>query len=352
MTDPKWAVELPNRMGRGYIHPETGEKLLGVSTMIKWAVAKPFLQDWQGRTVAVAGVDAVNEALAFGFDQGRDLLPPRGQHPVSWARGDTSWTDDLLQQHLEEAPRRVTRTAAHNGDLLHAWAYSYHLDPTLPLPETVPEQWPEANLPVVRQMCVHYRDLVEAWQITALEQERTVCNRSLMLAGSFDLIGTSPLLDGGAAWMGDRKTTNGVKPRSDITYQLCAYAGADEMWDDAGNISPMPGVLQTHGYVIKTKEYGASLHRVDFIRPKQGLDMFREVRSAVDHYRWAEHADKMVSDALPHPSLTPGRVTERLRAAESYDELAAVFRWAVVNQIWDEEVHLPLASQRKETLNG
>lgn len=329
MTDPKWAVELPNRMGRGYSHPETGDKLLGVSTMIKWAVAKPFLQDWQGRTVAAAGVDAVNEALAQGY---------------------TSWTDEDLQRHLEETPRRITRTAAHNGDLLHAWAYSYHIDPSIPLPETVPEQWAEANLSVVRQMCVHYRDLIEAWQIEARFQERTVCNRRLMLAGSFDLIGASPLLDDGAWWMGDRKTTNGAKPRSDITYQLCAYAGATEMWDDHGNVDPMPEVLQTHGYVIKTKEYGATLHRVDFKRPKQGLDMFREIEAAVDHYRWAEHADKMVSDALPHPSLTPARVTERLISATSYDELAAVFRWAVVNQIWDEEVHLPLATQQKENI--
>jgi hypothetical protein len=342
MTDPKWAVQLPNKMGRGYIHPETGEKLLGVSTMIKWAVAKPFLKEWQGRTVAAAAEEVMSYYAELEYGTTPETAP--------WGSHADPPTD--MAGWLEEAPYRITRGASHDGDLLHAWAAEYHLDPTLPLPEAVPEQWSSANLQRVRQMCVHYRDLCEAWQITALYQERTVCNRDLMLAGSFDLIGQSPLINGGLSWVGDRKTTNGVKPRSDITYQLCAYAYATEMWDDAGNIEPMPDVDGTGGYVIKVKDHGASLHRVEFFRPKQGLDMVREVRNAVDHYRWAEHGDKLVSDALPHPLLTPERVAERLAAATSYDELTAVWRWALLNQIWDDEVHVPLATQQKENLNG
>lgn len=348
MTDPKWAVELPNKMGRGYEHPQTGEKLLGVSTMIKWAVAKPFLKEWEGRTVAAAGVDAVNRALEYEY-QGRFASVERENLP--WANEYGSWDDADLQQYLQDAPYQVTRGASHDGDLLHAWAAAYHDDPEIPLPDMVPEQWSHATLGRVRQMCVHYRDLIEAWQIQALYQERTVCNRDLLLAGSFDLIGYSPLLNQGVPWVGDRKTTNGVKPRSDITFQLCAYAYATEIWDDEGNIEPMPDVDRTGGYVIKVKDTGASLHRVEFFRPKQGLDMVAEVEGAVRHFRWAEHADKLVSDALPHPHLTPERVADRIANATSYDELAAVWRWGVINQIWDDEVHVPLATQQKEKLS-
>lgn len=350
MTDPKWAVQLPNKMGRGYLHPQTGEKLLGVSTMMKWAIAKPFLREWEGRIVAEAGTAAVSAGMMWEYE-GRWPHTAELRKALPWADSDGTWDDNSLQQYLQSSPQRVTRAASHDGDLLHDWAYRYHLDPSIPLPDAVPKQWPTANLPRVRQMCVHYRDLCESWQIQALYQERTVCNSKLSLAGSFDLIGTSPLLDDGRPWVGDRKTTNGVKPRSDITYQLCAYAYADEMWDDRGNITPMPEVNSQGGYVIKVKDYGASLHWVDFFRPKQGLDMVQEVEAAVRHYKWAEHADKMVSGALPHPSLSPERVTERIQAATSYDELKAVWRWATVNQIWDDEVHQPLATQQKGTMH-
>lgn len=328
MSEPKFTVELPNRMGRGYQHPETGETLIGVSTLIKWAVAKPFLVSWREGQVAIAGV-----AAAF------QLAQQPGPYPWD-ADGEGDWDEDDLQSWLSEAPNRSSGKAASDGNIVHDWFDRWASDPELPLPDASSR---------VRQMCIHLRDLVRSWQIEVSHTELTVFSRRYGIAGTLDLRMRSPLLDGGQWAVGDLKTTNGAKPRADTTFQLPAYASGDGCWLPDGTVLPMPEVSQEHGYVIKVKDTGASIHKIVYRLPKYGIDMFAEIEAAVIHYRWAEHGIKMVSDAIQHPSLTPAEVERRILAAVDRDELEATWRWAQIEGLWLAS-HLDLITERKRDL--
>lgn len=330
MSDPNFTVELPNKMGRGYEHPETGETLIGVSTLIKWAVAKPFLVSWREGQVAIAGAAAVAETVA-----NRETL-----RDLPWADANGEWSDDDLQSWLSEAPNRYSGAAAADGNIVHDWFDRWASDPDLPLPEASSR---------VRQMCIHLRDLVRFWQIEVSHSELTVFSRRYGIAGTLDLRMRSPLLDGGEWAVGDLKTTNGAKPRADTTFQLPAYASGDGCWLPDGTVLPMPPVSQDHGYVIKVKDTGASIHKIVYRLPKYGIDMFAEIEAAVSHYQWAEHGIKMVSDALQHPVLTPAEVERRIAAAVDRDELEATWRWAQIEGLWLKE-HLDLIEERKLNL--
>jgi hypothetical protein len=324
-------VKLPNDMGSGYPHPVTGRLLIGVTSLIKWAVAKPFLTDWAAGMVANRAVEYVYEELA---------LRPK-QSP------------DQLRDWFKAAPSTSNLTSSQNGDILHDWAKRWHEDTDLPLPDSLPENKQAADLRTVRKMAEHYRDLCLRWKIQAISQERTVVNDTLGIAGTYDIIFTSPYVEGGRPVMGDRKTTNGVKPRADITYQLPCYGSADLIHDyETGISEPMvDDVSQDRGYVIKTKETGAGLFKIEYRLPKYNIDMYREIQHAVEHFRWAEHADKMVSGKLEHPDMPrAGDVDTRITGAESREELEAIWTWAVTEGVWDPERHLPLIEEQKEQL--
>lgn len=341
MGDINRTVRMPNSMGRGYLHPVDGRKLIGVSTVKEWAIAKPYLRSWGEGLVADRAVDFRNDPdLAIPFDDAR------------------------LKEWLLAAPRDATRGASNDGDMVHEWSTLYHQDPDCDLPREVDPAYPLANLERVRSMCAVYRQLCQQWRLTVLFNEQTVCNSVLGIAGTFDFIGSSPFIDDGEPFVGDRKTTNGVKPRSDVTFQLPMYAGADEIWDPLSDeekapllaeewiphpevVHPMPTVNQHRGYVIKVKAIGGGIHRVEYRNEKYRIDMFAEIEAAVNHYRWAEHADKMVSLALPHPETpTEADTDARIAAARSRPELEAVYRWAVSEGVWVSDRHLELSQTK------
>lgn len=339
MTEPKFTTKLPNDMGRGYIHPETGETLIGVSTLERWAVAKPQIGDWRADQVAKAGAEVGLLATSRG-----DPLPDE----VCGFFQD--WDADGLQEWLREAPNRITKGAADDGDMVHDWFAAFALDRSVPLPEEIPERWSSADLGRVRQMCVHLRDLIEFWQIEILASELTVFSSALGIAGTLDIIMDSPLLPGGP-FIGDLKTTNGAKPRSSVTFQLPCYALADGCWDEEGAVREATPVSLDHGYVIKVKADGAKLFRIDYFNEKYSIDMFAEIRNAVEHFRWAEHGSKLVSDALTHPHLNRGEVVRRIHAATSRDELVATWKWATIEGLWEETLLEEIQNQQ-EKLKG
>lgn len=329
MTDPKFTTR--DELGRHYLHPVTGEKLIGVSTLKDWAISKPFLADWKGRTVAQAAVARI-ESGEFSLD--------------------TILDGDRLQSELEAAPFEVGKAASHDGSFLHSWAENFHQDTALELPGQPDPRYPLADLSRVRQMCEHYRDIVERWQIEVLLQERTVFHSELGYAGSFDAIARSPFLDGHQWCVWDRKTTNGVKPRADITYQLCLYAHADGMWDDSGAVTVKPDVSLDRGFVIKVKAKGGGIHKVEYRSAKYDVDMWQQCVQAVEHYRWVQFGDRLVSVALRHPDAPKLKdTTRRLQAAQSLDQLEAAYWWAVTEDVWDSDTHLELAQKRRLDLS-
>lgn len=332
MTDPVYAVPLPNKMGRGYRHPVTGDTLIGVSTLMQWSIAKPGLRDWGERLVAEAGADLYLEGdvATAGIDP--HLEGARTQL-IDW---------------LSATPRRITSKASQEGDWLHEWAYQYHYNDAHPLPveDDRGPDWCMADLESVRQMAVHYRDLCRLWEITAHYQERTVVSAMYGIGGTFDLVGSSPFLDKEQPWIGDRKTTNGAKPREDVAFQLTAYLMCESMIEEDGSLSGAPYIpVTSHGYVIKTKPYGATLHRIDFTNGKYDIRMRMEVEAAIRHYRFAEHGSKLISSGLQHPNLTPIEVTTRLDRASTRAELEATWRWAIAEGLWDDS-HQELAARK------
>lgn len=324
MSDPKYSSA--SNLGRGYTHPVTGDELIGVSTLIKWTNPKPYLIPWKEKQVAEVAVDVLSDV-----------------------EGGRYATHEIKDAILARASAQG-QVASQTGTLVHDWASQLGLDPWQDLPTEVGEDTPHADLSKARLMCEHYRDFLERWQIRVHYSERTVAHEYYGYAGTFDLIMSSPLLDDGL-FIGDIKTTNGAKPRSDVTYQLPLYAMATEMWDtEGGPAVPMPIVSLDRGYVIKVKETGASLHKVEFRSLKYDLDMFRAIKEALDHYRWVNHGDKLISNKLVHPlALKPSDVYDRVAAADSRDELLAIWSWAVAEGIWRDH-HLAQVEQKIQTL--
>lgn len=325
MSDPKYSS--PSDLGRGYTHPVTGDELIGVSTLIKWTNPKPYLIPWKENQVAEVAADLLLDLV--------DMEPP-----------DRA---DVVAAILARADEQG-QVASQTGTLVHEWASWLGVEPDQALPTEVGPDTPHADLSKARRMCEHYRDFLARWQIQVHYSERTVAHDVYGYAGTFDLIMSSPLI-GEGLFIGDIKTTNGAKPRSDVTYQLPLYAMATEMWDAEGEqVMPMPVVSQDRGYVIKVKETGASLHKVEYRNAKYGLDMFRAISEALDHYRWVNHGDKLISSKLIHPlALKPQDVYDRIVAANSHDELLAVWSWAVSEGIWRDQ-HLGQVEQRIQDL--
>lgn len=333
MSDPKYST--PGKLGRGYTSPETGEKYIGVSTLIKWTNPKPGLIDWKVSQTAGIAAEMVDDAYTSDPD---------------WSRSGPVRSLSEIQAEIIRRVEAASRVASHTGDVVHDWAAELPDSPDQPLPDTVPEKYQYADLSKVRRMCEHYRDFIKRWQFTVHYTERTVAHDVFGYAGSFDAIMSSPLL--GPEWyVVDIKTTNGAKPREDVTYQLPLYAGAQVMWDpDTDTAVPMPVVSQERGYVIKVKEGGATLHRVEFRDPKHGLDMFAAISEAVRHFQWVQHGLKLVSEKMVHPlAPQPADVYDRIVMATSRDELTAVWSWAVSEGIWRDQ-HLSQTQQRLQEI--
>lgn len=213
MTNPDNTAMTP--AGRVYTWPATGEEFSSVTTLLGAGVPKPFLVGWAARTAAEYAADNLDALTALSTKADRIQLirsAPNAHRDAAGALGDE--VHAACQRIAEGGPLRA-------GDPPHV---------------------------------AHYRRLLREHDITILDCERTVYNRTHHYAGTYDAIGRV----GDTNSIIDIKSSKGVYP--EVALQLCAYSHAE--FADGGGVeirAPRPD----GGYVIHLRPDGAALHRCD-----------------------------------------------------------------------------------------
>ena len=196
MTTPK--VSTIKRGGsRLYVHPETGEKVPGVTSVLNM-LPKPFLKFWAAKLVAETAVE----------------------HMPSWVglamNGDKQGAID----YLKRAPTRNRGTDAHK--VFEDMSMGKDLGRLHPDMEIFAE---------------HFQAFLDAFNPTFLHLEGTVWSDDPAYAGSFDSI----CKIGDELVMIDNKTTrSGV--HAEVGLQLNAYSAAPNLMAEDGTLTPMPKV--------------------------------------------------------------------------------------------------------------
>lgn len=339
MADPLYSEITKD--GRVYVDPVTGKKLRGVTTIVGSATAKPFLKSWGERLVAEKATTQFAELSSRITLDGKDAA-------AEW---------------LQTAAEDQTRAASHSGNVLHAWAAYNDSGVIRSVQDVFDEMMQEddekdrpwaADIPRVKRMREHYLTLVDRWELRFPYNEQTVFNRKLGYAGTFDCVMQSPYLHDDALVMGDRKSTKGTKPRSEVAAQLLCYILAEGMWVPTGEVDEagkklatereMPELVTHTAYVIKVSDQKAGLHSVNLDGMRQILDAILLVSD------WAKNGEKRVSFALDDPNpVTHDDVIARIAAAEDSHALSAIYRWAALEGVWSGEL-TTAAKLKKEAL--
>ena len=193
------AVAAPTRRrnyGRGHGYFLDGDKVSGVTTLIKEGMPSPALMYWSARMVAES---AVQERAAWQEMDERDA--------VEW---------------LRKRPWDRARAAAARGTEIHGWAEKLAKNETVEVPE--PEQ---GHVDAFLQWW-------EDWSAQIVESELVVINRTHRYMGTVDLIADVtgwPGHDGTARVLIDISTSgSGVYPEK--AFQVCAYANAEAYLED------------------------------------------------------------------------------------------------------------------------
>jgi len=207
MTTPKIAT-VKRGNSRYYIHPTTGNKMPGVTSVIGMA-AKPFLQYWASKLVAEAAVD----------------------HAGSWIGMALNGDRDGAVDYLKRAPGRFTRVASDRGTEAHAI-------------------WEEMSKPKGNIGRVHpdmqwavdgYSEFLDAFEpefdpdfLEATVFEPGDVDGVGSYAGSFDAMARI----GDELVILDNKSGKGVYP--EVGLQLNAYAAAKNILLPSGETIEMP----------------------------------------------------------------------------------------------------------------
>jgi hypothetical protein len=231
-----------------------GKRLTSVTTVLGGGIPKPMLVDWAAKTAATFAITnpgASWEAIATAHRTERDTAAIRG-----------TAVHDLAERVV-------------HGEEVEVPA---ELEPYLD----------------------GYIRFLDAFQITPLLTEKTVCLEGLGVAGRFDLIATSPFLNGGEPCMFDVKTSKGVY--RETAAQLAAYstAGYYVTDDDPDTQHKMPVIGAT--YVIHVTAEGTEL--VPFAENRAELVTdFDYFMNAYAIYKRSLAAHK-VKEPLPYPTTS------------------------------------------------
>lgn len=234
-----------------HVYKLDGKRLTSVTTVLGAGIPKPFLVDWAANTAAdyaIANPGAPRDEIASAHRKERDTAAVRG-------------------------------TAVHNlaEDLVHGRAV-----------EVPTELEPYID---------GYLNFLDAWHLTPILTEKTICLPALNVAGRFDLIATSPYLNDGKPCIFDVKTSKGVY--RETAAQLAAYAhGAYYVTDEEPGVQhPLPEVSAS--YVIHVTEYGTEL--VPFAQDQEDLEAdYLYFLHAYAIYKRSLAAHK-VKEPLPYP---------------------------------------------------
>lgn len=197
---PPLAVPIGPDGQRGYRHPETGELVPSVTTILR-VIDKPALVGWAARETAGAAWD---QRFALQRINERESAV------------------DLLKN----ARFRSMNRAALKGTTVHRVAEALERDEALP-------EFSEEEAAYVDSFVA----FVTAFRPRFVHVEGTVFSDAFEYAGTFDFVAE---IDGYLV-LGDHKTGKDVYP--EVALQLAALRYADRIWNrETGELSPMPKV--------------------------------------------------------------------------------------------------------------
>jgi hypothetical protein len=193
---PALVIEDP-KMGRSYLHPQTGERVPSVTNVLK-CISKPALDGWAARLTAKYAVEHWEEL---------DNTDPVERLEI------------LKTAHQDE---RVTHTA--RGVLVHEICESWSKGTPAKIDKSVDGF-----------MTQFFRFLGEV-NPQYIESEATVWNRQYGYAGTFDAIA----MINGEITLIDIKTGRGTYPEYGL--QLAALSHGECIIDERGNEWDLPGI--------------------------------------------------------------------------------------------------------------
>lgn len=220
MTTPK-VLTLHNGGSRYYVHPETGDKVPGVTSILNM-LPKPFLKAWAAKLVAETAVNSIDLVSRMAADD------PAG-----------------AVDYLKRAPQRNTQGAADVGTAAHGVFEALSLG--RPVGRVTPELDPFRR---------HFEDFLAKVQPRFREVEETVWSDTHKYAGSFDAFAE---IDGEGCWIDYKTTKSGV--HAETALQLAAYRHADFILDGStGATRELP--VGSRGLVVHVRPEGWSLYEV------------------------------------------------------------------------------------------
>lgn len=258
---------------RLYIHPQTGEHIPGVTSVIN-NLPKPFLKTWGERLVA-------EEAVAK-FETLGNLARHDEEAAVEW---------------LKKAPTRFTGHATKVGKVSHGFMEELSLGNTVNTSKEHPD-----TIAIVDNF-KHYLDTM---QPEFLLLEEGVWDEDGNWAGTFDAIaryncpelevkltGIEPVPLVGVAWQDNKTTRSGVHP--EVGLQLAAYRHAKYILRPDGTVMlNKPGDF---ALVLHVRPEGWELIPVH-ARADVELVVFKHLRAIHDYVGWGGTNKQIIGQAI------------------------------------------------------
>jgi hypothetical protein len=255
MTTPKIRT-LTRGNSRYYVHPETGLKIPGVTSVIGM-LPKPFLTFWSSKVVAEYAIDHLGDMVNIVL------------------RGDRQGAID----YLKGAPRRTTAGAAELGTLAHS-AFEDIANGKDPIVSA--DVLPFAKL---------FKRMLADTGMTVSLQEQTVHSEQHDYAGSFDGYGQ---IDGKPVFIDYKTTRSGI--HAEVALQLSAYRYSDHILGPDGSTTPTPKA--EGGLVVHVRPDKIQVVEVDCDE-----DVFKFFLHLRETFRWVDGKDKEVIAPIPAYTL-------------------------------------------------
>ena len=191
--------------GRWHSYELDGQRIPGVTTLIRDGIPKPALIDWAARATAEYAADHIDDLSRLERDAAVDLL--------------------------KTAHRRSTTAAAAKGTEIHGIAQAITEGRTVDVPDTV-TGYVDAYLAYIGD-----------WQPEPIAIEAPVINRRWRYAGTLDLLEHLP--DIGPAVVDVKTGGSGIWPETCL--QIAAYRSAEHWLDPDNREQPMPATVAGFG---------------------------------------------------------------------------------------------------------
>jgi hypothetical protein len=240
--------------GKGHSYTLNGQPVPGVTTLLGDGLPKPALV-YAARTQTAAYV--------------------------------TTYWDELAKVPVGDRARKIDRdsaaewrTGSTRGTKVHEYAARLMAGETVDVPDEYVD--------VVDQCLAFLAD----WDVHELHVERPILNATWRYAGTVDLIAQI----GADVWLLDWKTgRSGIYP--DAALQLSAYANAEWIYGEAGELEPMPKVARAAAVWLRADGY--EVHELEI-----GANTFASFLYVREVANWCNlPREELVGPALPAPEV-------------------------------------------------